>query len=324
MTACWLLIRKRRACCWYRMLEPGGHGRGRSPGRSPGSSIYRNQVRRNWKGPAKMTTNASKHGLRAAAKERSNRHAQRTPLPPKPGQVEEVVELLAEWIGHNAETDRAEEAAPASGTKSLGKAEAFAVRARAAKWEVSTEVDAEHDTVELTATRNGETIVQAWAGGVWQYPSSFYGYGDRNTRPRNASGAVKLLERSPEEAQADASKVAANKHFRKAEPKDIEVKLEEAQRRLPFDPALAADELILAAVNGQALVWYNSLSRGQESALVSRKGARISVTADGKRVLTFCCPVTGYRSCYVSSLLRVGKGKRPTAGVQGAQTVEVA
>jgi hypothetical protein len=274
-----------------------------------------------------MTTNASKHGLRAAAKERSNKHSQRTPLPPKPGVVEDVRETVI-GIDPGKTTGVALQpatvAAPATAGKSLGKAEAFAVKARAAKWEVSTEVDAEHDAVELTATRDGETIVQAWSGGVWQYPSSFYGYGDRNTRPRNASGALKLLERSPAEAQADAGKVAANKHFRRAEPKDIEVKLEEAQRRLPFDPDLAADEIILGAVNGQALVWYNSLSRGQESALVSRKGGRISMTADGKRVLTFCCPVTGYRSCYVSSLLRVGKGKRPTVGVQGAQTVEVA
>lgn len=268
-----------------------------------------------------MTTNANRHGLRAAAAQRSQKHAQRTPLPPKPGVVKEVREVIDSLTAVQA----AVVDAAVSKAKSLGKAEAFAEKARAAKWGVSTEVDAEHDTVELTATRGGETIVQAWSGGVWQYPSSFYGYGDRNTRPRNASGALKLLARSPEDAQAEAGKVAANKHFRKAEPKDIEVKLEEAQRRLPFDPTLAADELILAAVNGQALVWYNSLSRGQESALVSRKGARISVTADGKRVLTFCCPVTGYRSCYVSSLLRVGKGRSsatkgaPTHGV----TVEV-
>lgn len=279
-----------------------------------------------------MTTKASKHGLRAAAAERSHKHAQRTPLPPKPGVVEgarEVIDSLTALQKEVVDSVLAQRTAtvdaPAPGTKSLGKAEAFAEKARAAKWEVSTEVDPEHDAVELTATRNGETIVQAWSGGVWQYPSSFYGYGDRNTRPRNASGAVKLLERSPEDAQAEAGKVAANKHFRKAEPKDIGAKLEEAQRRLSFDPDLAADEIILAAVNGQALVWYNSLSRGQESALVSRKGARISVTADGKRVLTFCCPATGYRSCYVSSLLRVGKGRSSvTAGsATSGVTVEV-
>lgn len=260
-----------------------------------------------------MTTNASKHGLRAAAKERSTRHAQRTPLPPKPGVVEEVREAVAE---------AATMTAPATAGKSLGKAEAFAEKARAAKWQVSLNVEGD-DAVELTATRDGETIVQAWSGGVWSYPSSFYGYGDRNTKPRNASGALKLLARSPEDAQADASKVAANKHFRKAEPKDITVKLEEAQRRLPFDPEMAPDELILAAVNGQALVWYNSLSRGQEAAMVSRKGARISVTRDGKRVLTFCCPVTGYRSCYVSSLLKVGKGRSNVTAGASTAAVEV-
>lgn len=274
-----------------------------------------------------MTKIVGKGAGRPAAAARNNKHSQRTPLPPKPGVVADVRETVialdpGKTTGVAVQT--ATMAAPAPGAKSLGKAEAFAEKARAAGWQVSIEMDPEHDGAELTATRDGETLIQAWAGGVWQYPSSFYGYGDRNTRPRNASGAVKLLERSAEDARADAGKVAANKHFRKAEPKDIEVKLEEAQRRLPFDPDLAADELILAAVNGQALVWYNSLSRGQESALVSRKGARISVTTDGKRVLTFCCPVTGYRSCYVSSLLRVGKGSRNyTKGSPSDKVVKV-
>lgn len=262
-----------------------------------------------------MTTNASKHGLRAAAKERSNKHAQRTPLPAKPEKLREVREVIAE---------AATIVAPATEGRSLGKAEAFAAKARAAKWQVSLNVEGD-DAVELTATRDGETMVQAWSGGVWQYPSSFYGYGDRNTKPRNASGAAKLLERSPEDAAADASKVASNKHFRKAEPKDMTLKLEEAQRRLPFDPELAPDEIITAALAGQAVVWYNTLRRGQESAMVSRKGARISTTPDGKRVVTFCCPATGYRSCYVSSILRVGRGKSSvTAGTATSSvTVEV-
>lgn len=264
-----------------------------------------------------MTTNANKHGLRAAAAAKSAKHAQRTPLPPRPGVVESAREAIAE----SAEVVAT--AAPA-GTRSLNKASAFQAKAEAAGWSVSMDVQPEADGVELTATRDGETIVQAWSGGVWQYPSSFYGYGDRNTRPRNASGAVKLLERSPEEARADAGKVAANKHFRKAEPKDISVKLEEAQRRLPFDPSVASDEIVAAAMSGQAVVWYNSLSRSQESALVSRKGVRFSTTADGKRVVTFCCPVTGYRSCYVDAIMRVGRGRNATTKGDTTAKVEVA
>jgi len=46
-----------------------------------------------------MTTTASKHGLRAAATERRNRHAQRTPLPPKGGVEPVEVPEYAERYG---------------------------------------------------------------------------------------------------------------------------------------------------------------------------------------------------------------------------------
>lgn len=42
-----------------------------------------------------MTNTASKHGLRAAAQERSKKHAQRTPLPPRPGAIEDAREVIA-------------------------------------------------------------------------------------------------------------------------------------------------------------------------------------------------------------------------------------
>lgn len=259
------------------------------------------------------TTTANKHGLRKAAQERTNRHAQRTPLPPKPGVIEGAREVIA--AGKALQTPESHGAA--TGGRSVGKAQGFAEKARAAKWDVSVEQQGD-DAIELTATRGSEILIQAWAGGVWQYPSSFYAHGDRNTKPRNASGAAKLLTRSPEDAAAEAGKVASNKHFRKAEPKDIGVKLEEAQRHLPFDPDLAPDEMVLAMLTGQALQWYNRLSRGTESAIVGRKGARMSLTASGERVVTFCCPATGYRSCLVSAILKVGRGHRRTKGQSDA------
>jgi hypothetical protein len=273
------------------------------------------------------TTTANKHGLRKAAAERTNRHAQRTPLPPKPGVVEgarEVIDSLTSIqadIVDKAVAKAAESHGDAPDVRSWGKAKEFARKAGEAKWEVSLEPRAE--AVELTATRGAETIVQAWSNGVWQYPASFYAHGDRNTKPRNASGAAKLLTRSPEDAAAEAGKVASNKHFRKAEPKDITVKLEEAQRHLPFDPALAPDEMILATLTGQALQWYNRISRGTETAMVGRKGVRLTVTPDGERVVTFCCPATGYRSCLVTAILKVGRGRRSTTKGQDVETVEV-
>lgn len=281
-----------------------------------------------------MTTKANKFGLRKAAEERTNRHAQRTPLPPKAGVVEAAREPICTCGDPEMGTlihsrncplspkteDRSTEIHPE--TKSATKAQAFTAKAESLGWSVA--IGAVAGATEVTAQRGPETIVQAWAGGVWDYTVSFYAYGDRDTKPRNASGAGKLLARSADEAAAEFQKVQSNKHFRKAEPKDIEVKLEEAQRVLPFDPSLAPDEEICGILAGQAVVWYNRLSRGQESAIVGRKGAWISQLPDGARVANICCPVTGYRSFLVTSILKVGRGRNLTTKGSEHAAVEVA
>ncbi len=256
-----------------------------------------------------MTTNVSKGAGRAKATANTNRHAQRTPLPPKPGKIADAKEVLG-FAGREAHAEQAaaysNEEAPSAATQ--GKARTFAEKAVAAKWEASTE--AVGATLEVTVTRGSETIVQAWTGGVWVYEASVYAYGDRTTKPRNASGAAKLLARSPEEAKAEMAKVAANQHFRKAEPKDIVATLEVAQTRLPFDPALATDEEVLTVLRGQAVTWYNRISRKTESAIVGRgRHMRISLTDDNQRVVNMCCPVTGFRSFLVTAILKVGRGR---------------
>lgn len=271
-----------------------------------------------------MTTNVPKGANRASAAKKSAKHAQRTPLPPKPEKVAdakavlEAAEALAGWVAHNAETDRAEAAEMAVEAPSVatwGKAKAFAEKAGAAKWEASTE--AVGTAVEVTVTRGSETVVQAWAGGVWSYEASVYAYGDRTTKPRNASGALKLLLRSPEDAKAEMAKVASNRHFRKAEPKDIVATLEVAQTRLPFDPALATDEEVLTVLRGQAVTWYNRISRKTESAIVGRgRHMRISLTDDNQRVVNMCCPVTGFRSFLVTAILQVGRGRIESAAAE--------
>jgi hypothetical protein len=221
--------------------------------------------------------------------------------------------------GAEAIAEAAEMAVEAPDVKSWGKAGAFASLAVDAKWEASTA--ARGDVVEMTATRGPETVIQGWRGGVWQYESSIYAYGDRSTKPRNASGALKLLGRSPEDAKSETAKVASNRHFRKAEPKDIVEKLETAQTRLPFDPELATDEEVMTVLRGQSLTWYNRLSRGTESAIVGRgRHMRMTVNEDGGRVVNFCCPVTGFRSLLVTSILKVGRGRLESSA---AQTMKV-
>lgn len=256
-----------------------------------------------------MTKIVNKGANRAAHTAKVNRHAQRTPLPPKPGVVESARQPV--------------EAASSNGEgpddRSAAKAQDFGAKALSLGWGVDYAPNGE--VAELTATRGVETIVQAWSGGVWQYDASVYAYGDRNTKPRNASGASKLLARSEKDAAAEMAKVTSNRSFRRAEPKDLAQTLEAAQKALPFDPELATDEEVTGVLNGQALVWYNRMSGGNESALVSRKGVRITRLPDGARVANFCCPVTGFRSCLVTSILRVGRGKAVKAE---AALVEVA
>ncbi len=252
-----------------------------------------------------MTTNASKFGLRKAASERSKKHAQRTPLPPRPGDVADAKDVLNALAALSN--------GDGSDPKSLGKAQSFAEKAGALEWEVSIAPVA--GAAELTATRGNETIVQAWRDGVWQYDASIYAYGDRTTKPRNASGALKLLNRTPEAAKAETAKVAANRSFRKREPQDIGDRLETAQKILPFDPQTSTDAEIMAAVTGQSIAWYNRLSRGEEAGVVGKgRHLRMTVNESGERVLSFCCPVTGYRSLLVTAILRVGRGTPRSAG----------
>ena len=258
-----------------------------------------------------MTTHVRKGAGRPAATARSNRHAQHTPLPPKPGVVEQTREVLA------AAASALESHGEALDARSVGKARTFAEKAGELGWTVLKEVRG--GACEVTATRGAETIVQAWAGGVWEYDASVYAFGDRTTKPRNASGALKLLARSEPDAAAEANKVQTNRHFRRAEPQGIQEKLEKAQKHLPFDPELATDEEVCGVLAGQAVVWYNRIGRSNESAIVGRKGAWITMLPDGQRVVNFCCPVTGFRACLVTALLKVGRGrsvKAETASVE--------
>ena len=234
------------------------------------------------------TTVANKHGLRAAAAERRKKHDQRTPLPPRAGVVE-----------------AARMAVDTSDAKSLGKAKAFHEKALAAGWEVSLAVRGE--AVELTATRGPETIVQAWRNGVWQWDASVYAFADRTTKPRNASGASKLLERAGEEAATEANRVASNNSFRKRAPRDL------APIVLPLDPELLTDEEAAKYFRGRTVRWYNRLSRSTETATVSRQ-SNVRVTRwEGETTVSFCCPVTGFRAFHLSAVLAVGKGRLASA-----------
>lgn len=244
-----------------------------------------------------MTTNASKFGLRKAALEKTNRHAQRTALPPKAGTVQAARDVLA--------SVPAESAVEGSDTKTLGKAHAFAAKAVAAKWQAS--LASRGDAVEVTATRGAEVIVQSWRDGVWVYEASVYAFADRTTKPRNASGALRLLDRSPADAEKETAKVNANQAFRRREVKELKTIV------LPLDPELLTDEEAAKYFRGRTIRWYNRMSRNAETAMVSRN-SQVHVTRhDGEVTVWFCCPVSGFRAFHLSAVLAVGQGRLASA-----------
>lgn len=258
-----------------------------------------------------MTNKANKFGLRAAAAERSKKHAQRTPLPPRPGVIEAAKMEIAPETLQALSGGTVESHEELSDARSQAKAAAFAERAATAKWEAVTAVRG--GVVEVTATRGPETIVQGWTGGVWQYDASVYAFADRNTKPRNASGAAKLLGRSKEDAAKEMAKVASNKHFRKREPQEL------APIALPLDADLLTDAEAAKFFRGQTVRWYNRLSRGTEAAMVSRNSDVHVTRWEGETIINFCCPVTGFRSFRLSGVLAVSGGR--AADIEALQAV---
>lgn len=266
-----------------------------------------------------MTTVANKHGLRKAANDRRNRHAQRTPLPPRPGQVEEAREAIAE----------AKEAT-ATGGKSQSKAEAFRAEVEKHGWSatVAPSQSGEPDHIEVEAKRGNEFIHIEWVGGVYQ-PGATYTIADRTIRLRNASACKQYAARSPEVAEEELSRVVNNKSFRRKPTPEGEIK----RQRLPFDPELATDLEIIEAVRGRAIRWHNRYRETQETAMVGSPGnagrgqrgiRHVHITTyDGQRILNFLCPATGFRSCLVTAITAVGKGHGPTKGQNTAEvTIE--
>jgi hypothetical protein len=237
-----------------------------------------------------VTTKANKFGLRKAAEERTNRHAQRTPLPAKAERIADAKEVLA----------TIQQDFPS--VKSWGKAQSFKKFAELDGWDVELKADGERVTLLATRAEGVEALHQSWLNGVWQYEASTYSFADRTTRPRNASGATKLLSRTHEAAAAEMNKVAANTHFRKREPREVTTMV------LPFDPKEASEAEIIGFLRGQTVAWYNRLSRGSETAMISRTSTIWVTEYYGERTVTVCCPVTGFRSFRLSALQRVGRG----------------
>ena len=257
---------------------------------------------------------------------RTNRHAQRTPLPPKGTEIEDARAVIAETTPPRKRTGKvASVASPAPDarreadlkamgekapqTKSWGKAIAFRDAVAALGWSASVgnpQDGAEIDLVEVTAQRGEEYLYISWVAGALQHPVT-YTINDRTIKMRNASQAKQYAARSAEEATKEFSKAVSNRAFRRKEPSE-----KPGVRALPFDPGLATDEEVVTALLGKTVAWVNRISNGVEHATLGRdvKRVRVTVGEDGERQVLFCCPSTGFRAFRISQLVRVGGGKR--------------
>ena len=271
--------------------------------------------------------NTVKRGAgRPAAAAKTSKHAQRTPLPPRGTEIEDARAVLADTAEERKRSGkRASVAAPAPASrpapggslptpdtgdsKSWPKAIAFRDAVGALGWSTSVghpQDGAEIDLVECTAQRGDEYLYISWKAGALQHPVT-YTIQDRTVKMRNASQAKQYAARSVEEAQAELGKVTSNRAFRKREPSE-----KPSVKALPFDPGLATNEEVVTALLGKSVAWVNRISNGVESATLGRdvKRVRIQEQEGGERIVLFCCPSTGFRAFRLSSLVRVGGGKR--------------
>lgn len=260
----------------------------------------------------------------AAAKRRT--HAQRTPLPPRRGQVKAAQEPVQEPSKTTASTrgtpkatkPRAATRAGGKGTppetKSAGKAVAVAAKIESLGWAVATEHHGE--TSEVTATREGEVIWVSWVDGKLinrsGAPMATYALGARTVVIRNASEALKLAARDSGDA------VAAQPQART--PMRPKAERSEAPVRLPFDPATDPDEMVVNALLAAQVQWRNSISEDVETAWMPATTHEIGMQEgkDGDRTVKFMCRSGRYRAFRLSALVRVsGNTYRPRKRTAG-------
>lgn len=247
-----------------------------------------------------MATIVPKGAGRASAAARTNKHAQRTPLPPRKGQVEEAKEVIAygemtrpqllveaERLGFSpsasiskgklleailqAERDH-RAAARAEAEKAPKKGPSAAVQAPKAE----TKSEAKAEAFRLAAVALGWKVVDRKDEGervdltvkrgeeaidiAWD--SGVFQYPCHHS----LKGRTIQLRNASHAKQKmavspeQAEEEASRVVTRHASAESRKPGAERPKRRLPFDPELATDEEILDAVHGKKIVWTNGIS----------------------------------------------------------------
>lgn len=287
------------------------------------------------KGIRKMGT-ANKHGLRAAAKERSAKHAQRTPLPPRAGQVQDARDAIAEAeatlgpalrklmrkaekadrdptakeIAKAYAKDRAAEAASVvveapAGSRAPGvKAAAFIAEATRLGWDTDVKTTGDRVPVDtVTATRGDEAITIEWQADVFM-PGCLYVRPDgTSSKLRNASHAKQVMGSPPPTPEQLAARRAVRERIGGQKRMPV--------RSLPFNPDLMTDEELGERLLGCKIVWVNRISQLEESDIIPPSTrVRVDEGASGRQV--HFNSLLGARTVRVSGIIHIAGGmKRP-------------
>jgi hypothetical protein len=267
-----------------------------------------------------MTTNVRRGAGRPAAQAKSNRHAQRTALPPKSGSVgaEAIAEAKAaaqlKKSALDAKLDAAFGDASVAEEKSKAKGRAFLIEAKEFGW---TLVPGSHGSTEkaggfgLVVGRGEERITIEWLAGVFQDTCWYSCPGRDQIKLRNASAAKKRMALPAEVAEEEAKRVTVSKTMRA--PRTA-VSVETKRSRLPFSEA-SLDDVVLEAVSGRKLTWLNRISGAEEDDRVLLLVAEEKRTrpvrhkpyiteSNAGRTLHFLGE-SGFRAVNVNSIVRV-------------------
>lgn len=276
---------------------------------------------------------ANKHGLRAAAKERSAKHAQRTPLPPRPGQVEDAREVLGElaaWDGiinpkpkdkkKDKKAKRAKAAAEAAsvaveasaGSRAPGvKAAAFIAEATRLGWDTDVKTTGDRVPVDtVCATRGDEAITIEWQADVFT-PGCLYVRPDGTpSKLRNASHAKQVMGSPPPTPEQLAARRAVRDRIGGVARVPV--------RSLPFDPGLVTDEELAERLSGCKIVWVNRISGLEESDHIPPSTrVRVDEGASGRQV--HFNSLLGARTVRVSGIIHIAGGRTRPARTRKAE-----
>jgi hypothetical protein len=255
-----------------------------------------------------VTTRVAKGAGRPAAQARTAKHAQRTPLPPKAGVIEDAKAAIAE-------TQRKPSPAALNKTKSNAKAADFAAAAVDAGWVPGITALDEHTT--LVARRGEEVIHIEWDHGVFVDSCTYTHAGRTPIKLRNASAAKARMAQPAERAAEEAQRVSAHKVTRTARKS---ASVGPRRRKLPFSEA-SLDQEVLDSLYGRQIVWTNRISGADEvdrvpaiaEGMVLRDGTRgTSKQNHPPRIMEYPSGRTlefvgrqGFRSVLLSSIVRV-------------------